>query len=316
MTGIAPSTFALYFLALLPARTANASGGTDAACDVSLEGVADAWAASLPVYAAQEGGGGAADAEQKSKAKPPPTEARVVDVYDGDTCTLANGDRVRFRWINTPELRPEEAFADEAREALASRVLGKRITLHYGNPVRDKYDRLVADVRLDGESIALALLREGVAHIMMLPPYEEGLEYLFEAQTEAREAERGIWGHDRYQGVLHITSFHANASGNDRRYPENEYLRVCNISDEPVSTQGYQISDIRGRTYSIPAVTIPPGHTVEIHSGTGEHQVDPKGQLSVYLGTDGPVWNNLKDRATLYDAGGEVVDTRLHEVQN
>ena len=47
-------------------------------------------------------------------AKPLPT---VVDVYDGDTVTLSTGDKVRLRWVNAPELQPQEAYGLEAREA-------------------------------------------------------------------------------------------------------------------------------------------------------------------------------------------------------
>ena len=46
-----------------------------------------------------------------------PDTGRVVQVYDGDTLTLESGDRIRLRWVNTPELRPKEDYGIEAREA-------------------------------------------------------------------------------------------------------------------------------------------------------------------------------------------------------
>ena len=166
---------------------------------------------------------------------PPPDESVVIRVYDGDTVTIASGDPVRLRWVNTPELRPMEAFAEEARDLAASFVAGKLVQLNYGDPVRDGYGRLIADVIINGVSLEEKLLEAGFAHIMLIPPVEDGLEVLFEAQARAREARLGIWGHERYQGTLHITSFHANGRGNDRADPNSEYLRVCNITDEPVT---------------------------------------------------------------------------------
>jgi micrococcal nuclease len=239
----------------------------------------------------------------------------VIRVYDGDTVTIATGDPVRLRFVNTPELRPLEAFAEEARDLAASLVDGKLVQLSYAEPVRDGYGRLIADVVVDGVSLEERLLEAGYAHIMLIPPVEDGLEPLFEAQARAKAARAGIWGHERYQGTLHITSFHANGRGNDRADPNSEYLRVCNVSDEPVNVGGYGITNIRRQSYTWPQLVIPAGHTVKVHSGKGVHQTDPSEQLAIYLGSDVPLWNNTRDLATIYDGTGAQVDQRLHEVK-
>ena len=256
--------------------------------------------------------------EPKSEGQlpPPPDEAVVIRVYDGDTITIATGDPVRLRWVNTPELRPMEAFAEEARDLAASFVAGKLVQLSYADPIRDGYGRLIADVIIDGVSLEEKLLEAGFAHIMLIPPVEDGLEHLFEAQTMAREQRVGIWGHDRYQGTLHITSFHANGRGNDRADPNSEYLRVCNVTDEPINVEGYSITNIRRQSYSWPKLVIPAGHTVKVHSGRGEHQTNPTEQLALYLNSDVPLWNNTRDLATIFDATGKQVDRRLHEVKS
>ena len=44
--------------------------------------------------------------------RPPPKTGVIIAVYDGDTFTLDNGDKIRLRGANTPELRPKEAFED------------------------------------------------------------------------------------------------------------------------------------------------------------------------------------------------------------
>ncbi len=251
-----------------------------------------------------------------TEAETPPDEAVVIRVYDGDTVTIATGDPVRLRWVNTPELRPLEDFAEEARDVAAAFVGGKLVQLNYGDPVRDAYGRLVADIIIDGKSLEEQLLERGLAHIMLIPPVEDDLDVLFEAQARAREQGVGIWGNERYQSSLHITSFHANGRGNDRADPNSEYLRVCNITDHPVDVDGFTITNIRRQAFPFPKLTIPAGHTVKVHSGKGEHQADPGEQLAIYLGSDIPIWNNSRDLATIRDAKGVVVDERLHQVKS
>ena len=245
----------------------------------------------------------------------PPATATVVSVYDGDTVTLSTGDKVRLRWVNTPEIKPAESYAVEAREAAAALVKGRTVTLTYGSVTRDSYGRLLAGIEHDGKSLTEHLLELGLGHLFVIPPDETDFTPLIAAQERARAAHRGIWSTPEYQGVLHITSFHANADGDDRENVNGEYLRVCNVSPTPLDLAGYRITDISGNGWDLPQILVPPGNTFKIHSGRGTHQADPMEQLSVYLGNAGPIWNNKSDRATLYDRFGRVVDARIHEVQ-
>ncbi len=136
---------------------------------------------------------------------PPPAEAKVASVYDGDTVTLDTGDKIRLRWVNTPELRPKEAFGIEAREAAAAFVLGKRVTLLLGsdNP-RDSYGRVVAGLQAAEGNLSLHLVEKGLAHLFVIPPDDTDLRPFLTAQSEARAAKRGIWGHPYYR-VLRAT---------------------------------------------------------------------------------------------------------------
>jgi endonuclease YncB( thermonuclease family) len=248
---------------------------------------------------------------------PVPSSAVVVAVYDGDTVTLDTGDKVRLRWVNTPELKPAEAYGIEGREAAAALLLNKKVQLVYGQVKRDGYGRLIAGMRTEaGEDLSTHLLELGYGHLFVIPPDDSDLTPLIEAQERARKGRRGIWSDERYQGELHITSFHANADGDDRENPHGEYLRVCNVSPRPLDLQGYKLTDINGSTWTLPELILPPGNTVKIISGKGANQPDPASQLEIYLQTDGPVWNNAHDRATLYDRYGKVVDAREHAPKN
>ena len=246
---------------------------------------------------------------------PPPASATVASVYDGDTVTLDTNDKIRLRWVNTPELKPFEEYGPEAREATERFVQGKRVDLILGseNP-RDGYGRVVAGLKTKDGDLSIHLLELGVGHLFVIPPDDTDLTPFLEAQARAKEANRGIWSTQRYQGTMHITSFHANAPGDDRENVEGEYLRICNITGEPVNLDGYRLAKMTGKSWTLPAVVVPAGHTVKVHSSIGEHQANPGEQLTIYLGSSVPIWNNTKDRATLYDRFGRVVDVVDKEV--
>jgi len=246
----------------------------------------------------------------------PPASSTVKSVYDGDTVTLTTGDKIRLRWVNTPELKPLEKYGVEAREATKAFIGNQTATLLLGgeNP-RDAYGRVVSGLVVDGENLSIHLLELGLAHLFIIPPDDTDLSEFLVAQSRAREARRGIWSIDGFQSTLHITSFHANAAGDDRENVNGEYLRVCNITADPVNLDGYRIAKATGRSWTLPALTIPAGHTVKIHSGLGDHQANPEEQLEIYLGSESPVWNNKSDRAVIYDRFGRVVDARDHLVK-
>jgi len=252
---------------------------------------------------------------QDAPPAPAPSEGQVVSVYDGDTFTLSDGDKVRVMWVNTPELKPMEAYGIEARQVAESFVSGGIVQLTYGGAQRDGYGRLLGQVAVDGKWLAEELIEKGYAHLFLIPPVgaDTPVELLLAAQERARASGRGIWSTDRYQGTVHITSFHANADGDDRENINGEYLRVCNVTAEALNLDGYRISDASGNSWLLPPVVLPAGHTVKIHSGAGDDNYDSKEQLSIHLGSETPIWNNDYDRATLYDRYGRVMDAKLHK---
>ena len=100
---------------------------------------------------------------------------QVVDVYDGDTFKVdlegvhpLFGDNlpIRVKGIDTPEIRGTsdelKALAIEARNLTESMLKGaKKIELR--NPERGKYFRIVAEVWIDGNALAVMLKDKGLA---------------------------------------------------------------------------------------------------------------------------------------------------------
>lgn len=247
--------------------------------------------------------------------KPIPREAVVTAVYDGDTVTLDTGDKVRLRGVNTPELKPAEDFGVDAREATRAFLLNQRVQLLVtGDDARDGYGRIVAGLKTEAGDLALHLAERGLGHVFVIPPDPADLTPLIEAQARARAQKLGIWSTPRYQGDLHITSFHANGKGDDDADPNAEYLRVCNVGVAPVDLSAYKLQDGTGRSWDLPQVVLPVGHTVKIHSGKGEHQADPSAQIAVYLQSSRGVWDDTSAVVRIVDSTGKEVDHREHAV--
>ena len=133
-----------------------------------------------------------------------PNWHEVEYVVDGDTVHLADGTKVRFIGLNTPEVahrgRPAEPGGRKARAFLRERLQGEDVRLEYGAERLDKYDRTLAHIfTRDGTNINRLLLEQGHAHAVVRPPNVARSREYFETEAKAREARRGIWALERYQ---------------------------------------------------------------------------------------------------------------------
>ena len=240
---------------------------------------------------------------------PVPERARVVSVYDGDTFTLDTGDKVRLRWINTPERTKKEPFWEEAQQLAERVLLNKPVELIVAEgKERDGYGRLLAGVTDGRTNLTIALLEAGLGHVFIIPPDDTDFAPYLAAQKVAKDRMRGIWATEDFRGTLHITSFHNNARGLDEQNVNGEYLRLCNITDSTLDVDGYTITNLAGQTFTFPQMEIPAGHTVMIVSGRGYHQRDPAKQLVIQLGSGLPVWDNFREKAVIRDRDGKLVD--------
>lgn len=128
----------------------------------------------------------------------PVQSAVVASIYDGDTLTLTNGERVRLLQIDTPELGSGECYSRAARTALVRLVpVGSRIRLEADARLDkvDRYGRLLRYVHRGTMNVNVALVRLGAA-----APYFYGGDrgryasrLMAEAQR-AKAARRGLWG--------------------------------------------------------------------------------------------------------------------------
>lgn len=125
-------------------------------------------------------------------------ETAVVDrVVDGDTVELADGRKVRYIGVNTPELKGSKCFASQARDFNEALVLGKEVELEYDERLEDDYGRTLAYVWLDMGStrrmVNMELLKKGYGVLLIIPPDDRYEEEMKLAESEAKNSGAGLW---------------------------------------------------------------------------------------------------------------------------
>lgn len=130
-------------------------------------------------------------------------KALVTRVVDGDTFEISSGQTVRIIGVDTPETvdprRPVGCFGKEASNKTKSLIAGQEVVLQQDISEKDKYKRLLRYVFLplkDGKLLFVNdyLIREGFALVLTYPPDVKYNSQFLEAQKEAKEAKRGLWG--------------------------------------------------------------------------------------------------------------------------
>lgn len=125
-------------------------------------------------------------------------KVRVVKVIDGDTIKLENGKAVRYIGIDTPETvhpsKPIQCYGKEASNKNRELVEGKEIEMEKDVSETDKYGRLLRYIWIGDIFVNEYLVREGFAHSSTYSPdvkYQDGFR---EAERQAREEGKGLWG--------------------------------------------------------------------------------------------------------------------------
>ena len=119
----------------------------------------------------------------------------VTKVLRGDTfeCSFASGTRVvKLIGIETPE--SNEGVKSDPLSFTESLILGKRVVLSFDGQKTDSYERLLAYVYLNDETMLNAmLLRQGYGFAVSNSPFRFVNEFR-RYESIARESNIGIWG--------------------------------------------------------------------------------------------------------------------------
>jgi len=194
-----PTFLAACGLVLLAACGTTLSDDT-----TSVPNVASSRAATTVVTATTSPGPARAPAPGETADEPPsgPT-ATVVRVVDGDTLELRLGavtERVRLIGIDTPESvkpdSPVECFGNEASARLEALLpSGTEVEVVRDAELRDPYGRLLAYLfrRPDGLFVNLAMVTDGYANQLTIPPNVTFADDFRAAVSQARRSGLGLW---------------------------------------------------------------------------------------------------------------------------
>lgn len=121
---------------------------------------------------------------------------RVVRVSDGDTITIVDAERNRYRvrltGIDAPERK--QAYGKVSKQQLASQLLGKVVLVEWHK--LDRYGRLVGKVNIDANDAGLGQIRSGMAwHYRRYASEQSSSDQMAYAAAEVntRRARIGLW---------------------------------------------------------------------------------------------------------------------------
>ena len=186
-----------------------------------------------------------------STADPNLVSVNVDRVIDGDTIeVMLNGtkEKIRFIGVDTPEsVNPDKKrnvpYGEISSEFTKQNLEGKTVELEFDAEERDQYGRVLAYVYLDGEMFNKRLVDEGNAVVLTYPPNVKYTDVFIDAQKQAREAKKGLWGsyddgnvsQEGYVGNARTLKFH---------------LLECQYA-ESISSKNIVDFDTRGEAYDL-----------------------------------------------------------------
>ena len=267
-----------------------------------------------------------ATAQDLRPVSPPYGPVPLLDVIDGDTVVLGSnlGPRtVRLIGIDAPEMS-EGRPALAAREALAALLPpGKLVWAELGAESEDRYARLLAYLYVEDRhgdwdvygrravQVNLALVEQGWADTLTIPPNTAYAELYAAAKAEAQARGVGLWAEAQDGSAPAADSsaaadLGAAAASGAAGAPARPRLHCALVNpstpndagaewvsvwlEGPTDTTGYYLWDEGSMS------------TFRLPSG-----VQPVGELRVTNPGQG-VWNNSGDTIYLM-RGGEVVDS-------
>ncbi|MET3575331.1 thermonuclease family protein [Bhargavaea ullalensis] len=155
-------------------------------------------------------GSGTQPAEEQTAVSAPAGDlipVKLVKTIDGDTIKIkyeGKEQNVRYLLIDTPETNHprlgKQPFGEQAKERNRELLAKGEVSIEFdvGNR-KDKYDRLLAYVYVDGESVEEKLLEEGLARVAYVyPPNTRHLDRFEKAEKRAKDKGIGIWSIEDY----------------------------------------------------------------------------------------------------------------------
>lgn len=130
----------------------------------------------------------------------------VTRVVDGDTFWVDDGSekglKVRLIGVDAPETRKSARkevgfYGDESKEYLTRLLSDNEVKLEYDVDRKDRYGRTLAYAYLpDGTFVNAALVKQGYATVLTVPPNVQHADAFVKHQQQARKKGLGLWSRD------------------------------------------------------------------------------------------------------------------------
>lgn len=125
-------------------------------------------------------------------------QARVTRVEKDGALILSDGRTAILEGVRLPGAdSPATPIATEALQTLRQLASSAPLTLTSTDPRQDRYGRIRVQ-GFDHVWLQMALLERGLARVEIAPDREECAPDLYEAESKARAAARGLWSLPQY----------------------------------------------------------------------------------------------------------------------
>lgn len=227
---------------------------------------------------------------------------KVVEVVDGDSVILENGENVRYLGINTTEA--DQPYSKQASDFNKKLVLGKKVRLEFDVEKIDRYGRLLAYIWQDGKFINEKLLEEGFAISVGTQPNIKYQHLFLNAQKQAKNDCKNIWeglcSFDKNQQCVKIIELEKNFKNNESKNKNNEWITFQNFCDKPINMNSWLLKDNSSSNFYIfKNIILKAKGKLFLYSGCGENKDNklywecPEREYMI--------WNNSGDQAFLFD---------------
>ncbi|GGJ83117.1 hypothetical protein GCM10011583_13480 [Streptomyces camponoticapitis] len=108
-------------------------------------------------------------------------------------------------------------------------------------------------------------------------------------------------------GSVHLYKIHYDSPGTDSRSNASlngEYVQIRNTTTRAVSLTGWTVVDGASHKYTFGSYSLARGKTVTVRTGSGTNTAANRYQRRAAY-----IWNNDRDKATLKESTGALVDT-------
>jgi endonuclease YncB( thermonuclease family) len=127
-------------------------------------------------------------------AKEESIEAKVIKIIDGDSIKVQDKDgkeyEVQIEGTDAPEAK--QPFGSESTDTMSQWVKDKAVKVSWNK--KDNFDRLLAQVYVEGKHVNTEMIRAGMA--WHFKRYNKSKE-LAAVEDEARKEKRGLWAQDK-----------------------------------------------------------------------------------------------------------------------